>query len=241
MQTHKIDPKAEAIIDHYLGLNLGGKKIATPYFINIGHIKDLRVMVGKGTPVEIEMEAKIWAQLKGIDLDELSDQEIRDFMRQRKIGVDCSGFVFHTLNSIGTKFKVPNQTLWRRFKFWLRPAENFGADIMTGPLNTTKIELKDVRPGDLIRSKTPRQEIDHVMLVTEVHLDDRGLPEHFKYAHSTGQFGKDNGVRIGTVVITNPEGELKDQDWQEKDSEGNIPALAGLLIDYADNGIRRIV
>lgn len=241
MQIIEIDPQAWAVIERYLSLNIGEKKVVTPYYINSGHIKDLRVMVGKGSPTEIEMETRIWAQLKGLDLNSMSAEEIRDFMRQRRIGVDCSGFVFHVLASMNKKLKFPKPTLWRRFKFWLRPAENFGADIITSELNTKKVDLNDIRPGDLIRSKTPRLDIDHVMLVTKVHLSNSGLPEYFEYAHSSGQFGKASGVRIGGVVITNPSGELKDQQWQEQDEQGNCPALSGLLIDYNDNGLRRLI
>jgi hypothetical protein len=248
MNETKLHPAAQATVDRFRALNLGGKQVTAVYHINAGHIKDLRVMVGKGTPEEIEMEVKIWAQLKGIDLDKADAETIREFMRVRRIGIDCSGFVYHvfaswlqaTLNeSLLKQIKFPYKSLFGSLKLWLRPAENIGADILTSELNAFKIELKDIRPGDLIRSKSVHQGVDHILLVSSVSHNDQGLPVAFNYVHSTKQFGKDNGVREGRVNIVDVNAELKDQDWLEIAADGVKYTLEGLKINYADNGLRR--
>lgn len=244
----KLHPAAQAIVERFRSLDLGGKKVTAVYHINAGHIKDLRVMVGKGTPEEIEMETKIWAQLKGIDLDKISADDIRDFMRLRKIGIDCSGFIYHifsawlhaTVNeTLLQQIKFPYKTPLGGIKIWLRPAENIGADTLTSNLNTTPIGLKDMRPGDLIRSKSVHQGVDHILLISEVAKNEQEIPVWFKYVHSTKQFGKDNGVREGQVNITDINAELKDQDWLEIAADGVKYTLEGLKINYADNGLHR--
>lgn len=244
----ELPPVATKLIEHYLSLNVDGKQIACPYYINIGHIKDLRVMVGKGSPDEIEMEVRIWAQLKGVELDKLTEDEIREFMRSRRIGIDCSGFLYHVLNTwlksetgkgLLPCVKFRNNNPLVKLKRWLRPAENIGADILTSELNSDKINLQDIKPGDLVRSKSPKQNAHHVLLITRVGME-KNTPKWFEYTHSTMHYGDANGVRIGKVEITDVNGELKDQKWLEKDENGKCWTQEGLMINYGDNGLRRL-
>lgn len=43
---------------------------------------DLRTLVGKGNPNEIEDEVKIWAQIMKFDLNNSSESQIREFMQK---------------------------------------------------------------------------------------------------------------------------------------------------------------
>jgi len=243
-----------ATVKAYNNLQLGGKNVPTPYFINSDDERGgLRVLVGKGSPEEIEHEVKVWAQLKGFDLNKASIAEIREFMIQHKIGVDCSGYLVHVLNRWMKqnmhkrlieclKFKSNSPLTWVKRR--LRSAENIGANTLTNEDNTKRIEINDVRPGDLIRLKGLRKNAHHIAMVSEVDGDFVGedkkfIVKSFKYIHSHRNYEDKHGVRSGEVVITNPGGELKDQDWREEQNGKNW-VYEGLLKEYNDNGLRRL-
>ncbi len=252
MVTETIPDVVKNLINSYKKLKLGNKEVVTPYYINDKRRKDLRAMVGKGTPDEIEVEAKIWEKVKGVDFDNMSPDEIKEFLINRGIGIDCSGFVVHLLN-VWHKEKE-NKPLWGeltplqkspiwKLRYFLRPAENMGADIVTDDDNSIAVELNDVRPGDLIRSKGKKNNAHHVMLVSEVTRDDskENTPvTQIKYIHSSPYFGKENGIREGVINILDINKPLQDQEWLESDEDGVKHTLEGYKINVEDNGIRRL-
>ena len=252
MITETIPEQIKQLAWKYSHLALGNKSVTAPYYINDKRRKDLRAMVGKGTPDEIIVEAKIWEKLKGADFDQMSEQEIKDFLTTKGIGIDCSGFVIHLMNewyrnktgkSIWNKLTPLKQSPIWRIRYNLRPAENMGADIITDDDNSVPIELKDVRPGDLIRSKAKKNNGHHIMLISEVNRDDtqEGNPIiSIKYIHSSPYFGKENGIREGEIKITDINKPLQDQEWLEQDENGVKHTLEGYLVDVEDNGPRRL-
>jgi len=239
------------IIERYMNLNIGGKNVRCPYFINTYRKKDLRVMVGKGDPDEIETEIKLWAKIKNFNLNCKDISQIREFMINIGIGIDCSGFVVHVLNmyfkSLGSKsiwryFKLPREYgLFLKIGYLLRPAEKLGAEIITNQDNCHKInKIRDIKVLDLIRSKSKVQNGHHVMIVTDLKFKDiDNKLEYIEYAHSTPHFGDKNGVKYGRIKIKNEDLGLEDQIWEETDEEGNSPTLEGYLKNVEDNGIRR--
>lgn len=240
---------AQKIIDQYFHLKLDGKEVACPYFINLKRKKDLRAMMGKGTPEEIEMEAKIWEKVKGVEFENMNESEIRKFLMERGIGIDCSGFVVHVLNnwykaetgkSIWPKMKIYNKSIAYRIAYFLKPVEKLGAEIITGELNADKIEISDVKPGDLIRSKWSRPNAHHVMMISKVDRDDSGKVTELEYVNSTEQYGDANGVRYGKIRIKDEFKPLQDQEWLDYDENGINPAYEGFLYEVEDNGLRRV-
>jgi hypothetical protein len=205
------------------------------------------VLVGKGTPEEIEEETLIYAKLRKTDLNELTQQEIRNFMIEQGIGIDCSGFVSHLINKwlkiegkgvIGKNLKYPTNSIYRKLLTLLRAIESTGADILTNETNSIKVKLKDVLPGDLLRLKgIPHG--DHVAMIYSVDYED-GTPISIRYVHSTDRFGEESGVKFGEIEVTHPEESLKEQEWLETDSEGIKQTYEQLLHKEEDNGIRRL-
>ncbi|MCA9386538.1 hypothetical protein KC669_00740 [Candidatus Dojkabacteria bacterium] len=249
MQELNLPEIAWQTIDGYRQLSLGGKQIACPYFINIHKAKDLRAMVGKGTPEEIEIEAKMWEKLKGVKFDNMSVSEIRQFLIDRGIGIDCSGFVMHVLNEwyrnhykkpIWGKLTIPNKSILHKISYILKPVQKLGAEIITNKENSKVIKIKDALPGDLIRSKWKRQNGHHVLLISRVLKDDNGHVTEIDYINSTEQYGNENGVRIGKIKITNQNGKLQDQHWIDEDTDGTNHTYEGFMVNVEDNGIRRI-
>ncbi|MEP7103676.1 MAG: amidase domain-containing protein [Candidatus Dojkabacteria bacterium] len=250
MRELKIPEIGYKTIDSYINLDLGGKKIVTPYYINSKKGKDLRAMVGKGTPEEIVMEARILEKIKGVSFDQMSEKEVKQFLIDRGIGIDCSGFVVQVLDSIylETKrkhvwraLKIPDKSIYAKIRYLLRPVENLGADTITGHENTIEIKVSDVRPGDLIRSKWKKVGTHHVQLITRVEYnEDTGMPVLIEYTHSTPYYGEENGVRVGQIRVIDPNHALYEQEWLEKDEHGVNFSFEGFMKEVQDNGLRRL-
>jgi len=250
MKVDSLPAVVKNVIANYFELPLGGQKVKCPYFMNLKKERaGLRVMIGKGSSEEIVHEAKVWAQLKGVNLNKMSESEIREFLTKRGIGIDCSGFVSYVLDEwfqilgkghIWSNLKYNDNSVFSRFRRRLRPVENIGANLLTSELNCTKIQkFGNIKPGDLIRAKGKQDRAHHVAIITDVYFGAKGNIEKFDYVHSHRFYEGENGVRIGSVIITDPKKELKDQDWQDA-YKGRNYMLEDLLIDYKDNGIRRL-
>jgi hypothetical protein len=190
---------------------------------------------------------KIYSKLRGFDLKGKTSDEIRKFMQSQGIGIDCSGFVSHVLDEwlktvydtkISSKIIFPKTTILRTFVRHLRPIENISANLLTSELNSEKVLLKDIRPGDLLRLKGLRRG-HHVAIIIGVERDPRDKIKSFTYAESSENYGDSNGVRIGKVNITDEEKDLRFQLWDDKKDGEICWTLKQLEKDYDDNGIRR--
>lgn len=251
MKQESLPQPVKETIRSYFELPLGGKKVKCPYFMNLRKERaGLRVMVGKGSAEEIVHEVKVWAQLKGIDLNGISEQQIREFMIKKGIGIDCSGFAVYVLDTwtkmigkghIWKRLKYSKNSPIARFRRLLRPVENISANLLTSELNCEKVtDLNDVRPGDMIRAKGKQENAHHVAIITDVFTDETtGHVKKFIYVHSHRFYGTENGVRIGEIEITEPAKTLKDQKWTDE-YQGRNYIMEDLLVDYEDNGIRRL-
>jgi hypothetical protein len=248
-EKYKINTVIAGRVSDYFNLNFSGTKVTIPYYINTKRKKDLRVLVGKGTPEEIKLETKVWAQVKGESLKEMEESEIRELMLNVGIGIDCSGFVTHILNPyFQEKFGKPFYRLInyreggirKRLARWLRPVENLGADEMTSELNTKEIKVNDVRPGDLIRGIGKQRNAFHVALITEVITDKLGNNQEITYVHSHRQYGKENGVRRGKVKVTDPEKDFLEQNWTEIHEDGRNYLYEDIAYKPKDSGFRRL-
>lgn len=250
MKVLTIPETAQQVIDEYEQLPLGGKKVVCPYHINPKIQRaGLRVYSGKGDPGEITREVKVIAQLKGIDLAKMSGQQIREFMQENRIGVDCSGFVVHVVNywlkrsglkPLITYLEFPDRNLYSKLRRVLRPVEQIGANLLTGELNCKPVDdFNEIRPGDFIRSKGLVKNSHHISLITNVQFRDDGEIEQFSYVHSQRYYEEDHGIREGTVFITKPNKNLLEQTWTEEKNKRNW-TYEGLEKDFKDNGIRRL-
>lgn len=237
-------------INDYESIEVGNKKVVAPYYMNKRKLKGgLRVMIGKGSPDEIEREVMVLAQVKGFDIDKAEPSEVRKFMQDRDIGIDCSGFVVHVLNailkdkkmgSIDAYLQYNQNGIVSRLRRLLRPVENTGANVLTGINNCNEIkDINQVRPGNLIRSKGKVKNSHHVILIDSVTLRNNEVSE-ITYAQSNENYGENNGVRRGIIKITDPAKPIWEQDWHDQDQNGGNPTLEGVLIEKEDNGIRAL-
>lgn len=221
---------AKDMIAHYEALSIGGKSIRTPYYNNkrAGVRGGLRVLVGKGSPSDIEEEVKIISLKKHLDLTTISQEDITHFLVDNNIGVECSGFVYHVLNAekkatnqkpLAKLLSFPSQSLLRKIITRFRPIENTNVKVLGNEKNGTITPLSDITAGDLIimLGTGDSHDLDHVLIVTDVDNDV------VSYAHSLNwkQDGKYNhGIRRGTIMITDIKKPLAQQVWEESGESG---------------------
>lgn len=248
-QVLEIPEIARKTINNYSQLKLGNSSVQCPYFINTKRRKDLRALVGKGNPEEIIMEAKIWEKLKGINFNEINEKQIKEFLEAKGLGIDCSGFVVHVLDSwyfnknnkhIWSELKLVQNDIMSTLRYKLRPVENLGANTLTSDINSFPLQISEVKPGDVIRSKWKKVGTHHIQLVTKVDYDENGIPLLIEYTHATPYYGETSGVRVGQIRIMDINKPLYDQEWLEKDEHGVNFSYEGFLTQVEDNGLRRI-
>jgi len=243
-----LSPEAQKIVNEYFNLPFAGVAgVRCPYFNNarLRQRAQLRVLVGKGTPKEIVEEAQIISLqyhaglfdksgvccLHGEHEHKVAPEEIRKFLIDHNLGIECSGFVTQVLRAhfketekidIAQKFqKVPISKFFRFLISKLRPIENISVKTYVDDRNTEIVNsLEKVQTGDvivLLGIKTDNRR-NHILLVTE------NLHEKIKYVHartwvSEGKYG--HGVADGVIEITKSEGSLLEQNWLEFGKSGN--------------------
>lgn len=221
----EVSEKTYELINNYFNLKIGNKLVKCPYYLNPKHKRgELRSLIGKGTPSEIEDEVRIWSKIKKFDLNTANTYEIRKFMIDHAIGVDCSGFVSHILD---TEIRFKNQKIrriidnsegkdiFRKIYHRIRFLDNLDVQTLTSSINCKKIEnLDEIKPLDLLRLRG-LQEGFHIAIVIKTCYNEGN--KVITYAHSSRWYLPNDGVRIGNIIITNPDNDLSHQIWNDSD------------------------
>lgn len=245
-----LSPTAQTVINNYLNLPcIGISGVRCPYFNNARQKRrgELRALVGKGTPEDIINEAHILSIQYRANLfstnthhclcaahsdKQHSADDIRHFLIDHNLGIECSGFVTHILaahiketsgiNLVRTLCIVPKKRLLRYLISRLRPVENIDVTVYANDRNTRAIastsvgwHYNELKSGDVITIlKTgPRKMRNHIMLITEIE------EKKIRYVHarawpSEGEYG--HGVAEGEIIITNPQKPLSEQLFTER-------------------------
>lgn len=242
-----LSDKAQKVINNYFNLPFEGLTgVRCPYFNNsrLKQRAQLRVLVGKGSPQEIVEEAKIVSVQYHAGLfdkfghcclhnehtgEEVTAEQLRKFLIDNNLGIECSGFVTQVLRAhfretkdmdIARKFFVVSpRHILRYLISYLRPVENIGVRHYADDRNTEKISWNQADAGDVVvmMDTGPKNNRNHILLITEKSGDT------IKYAHarawdSEGKYG--HGVSVGEIKISNPAGLLLEQRWMERGFEG---------------------
>jgi hypothetical protein len=232
-----LSPAAQQIIQNYLHLPFKDKELFCPYFINKKNkVRGaLRALVGKGTPDEILEEATIYALKEKIDLTELNSEMIKKFLVDHYIGIDCSGFVYHVLDTelktnkkpgLGKTLHFPAMSnLLKKIIIKLRPAENANVLTFEDPKNSRPVPLTDVKNGDVIilRDTGPSHTQQHIVLIHDTEIQGNSTLI-IRYTHSIDlpeETWQEHGVRQGIITITNPQKSLLEQTWSERGKTGD--------------------
>jgi len=224
----------KGFLEHFFALEIiPGKKARIPYWQNKFYKDGKRIqgpLGGKGTPAEIKKAILSKAKENKVDLTQLSSEQIRSFMKQKKIGLDCSGFAFQVLNYLKPGFYRGLKKAEGRS---LNPIRRFNAKVLTSKENSKRVEkTKDLKVGDLIPVSFDDQAIDHVMIIVGISKKE------IIYAHSSSK-GKITGPHLGKIKITSPEEVLEKQLWLEKTKQG-LRLLEFACQPLKNLGVRRV-
>lgn len=237
------------VIDRYFYIKATENRfVRCPYFRNpkSGHERwGLAVYGGKGSPAEIEEELKIIEKLEGADFSKMPDDKIRDIMKKRKLGVDCSGFIVQVLDVYSRK--IHKKALYKMINFnrrgfgWLfckmRPYTHIDVETLVHARNAREVlAVNEVAPGDLLRFNS---EIDHAIIITATEKDRYGILKKIHYAHSVLEENRE-GVKKGVIeLIHSADEDLQKQNWSEEPQTGHTIIEKGVPRIYRLNIISR--
>jgi len=223
----------ESLFYQYTHLPIGGKEISCPYWRNRLSLAITGPFGGKGKPEQIVEATESAAKKAAVNLNQMSEEEILAFMKRKKIGVDCSGFVFWMLDALdrgrggrGIADLIPRLpgTLAQR---------QVSADKLTGKnLSIPVKKIDEIRVGDTIRLHGGK----HIAVVIKV-VRDLGKVREIEYVHSSEKTAVP-GVHSGLIKITNLEGGLADQEWEETLPNGD--SYKQMLLSSQGDGLKRL-
>lgn len=208
-----ITKKIFNFVKKYEEMDVGGVTINCSYWTNRlkhGQVEIRGFLDGKGGAVEIRQELIRRVNLVTADYSfSLTPEFLRKFAKRERIGIDCSGFVFHVLDKlIRLKYRgcpVPNLSCV--FPLGIKRTN---ADIFTSRKYCLPIKkISDCHLGDMIRIMGGK----HVAIILEVSSS------YIVYAHSS-QGTKIPGVHFGEIKIINENKSLGQQQWLEETRRG---------------------
>ncbi len=212
------------LLHDYLNIRFDKFTITCPYYINTQKKRkgDLRSLIGKGLPLEINTEYLIWSKLKNFVPQDENDLE--KFLINLGIGIDCSGFVSQLLlveaksksKKLSDVIKFSNLTFWRSIVNRIRFVENLDVELITDESNAINImSLNEIKAGDLLKVCALINNGLHIAIVTRTYYEKS--TKVIEYAHSDSMYSP-SGVRIGLIKITNTNSDfLSDQEWIDFD------------------------
>ncbi len=231
-----LSKEAQTIIQNYLHLPFPGLDVSCPYYNNRRQqVRGaLRVLVGKGSVADIVDEAMILSLKHRIVLDALNNEQMKQFLVDHHIGIDCSGLAYYILDAelrakkLGPlkhhlsfpKTANPFRLLLRN----LRTVENTSVDVLYNQKNSVEVPLSAMQPGDMIIMKGTGRDhtMNHVLVVHEVAYENNA-PKVVSYTH-TLQWSADgkyhHGVRQGAISITDIHKSILEQIWNEQNKIG---------------------
>lgn len=230
-----ISHSALEVIANYSKLIFGEKKINCPYFNNRrSKVRaGLRVLIGKGSAEEIVDETNLFALREKVDIKNLPEEKIKQFLVDHNIGIDCSAFAYYILaaeykqktnKTLSSKLFYPNANIIRKLLIKLRPIENISVQTFAFAKNSFLVEIPKILPGDMIiiLNSGKEQNFNHVMVIYKVEYENE-VPTKLFYAHSFAWStdGKYNhGIKSGTITITDTRKNILEQKWIENEKIG---------------------
>lgn len=230
------EPTLTRAIKEYTEFEVAGKRVQIPYYLARDQRWKIWSFSSKGTPKQIHQELAKKAKAARFDLEKATAEEIHQFMRDTKVGVDCSGFAYHVLDPLVKEKTGKGLGSWiRRYgglkgtleKYLLSygRVRRIGTKELTKRLNSLVIRrIEDIRPGDLIRRVERQRQPSglrprHIAVVVRVETEDNGDLRAITYAHSSRET-ETYGPHLAKIEVVNPHGWLDQQRWLEKTKGG---------------------
>ncbi len=172
--------------DQFL-LPLGGKKVPTPYRMNdIGAFqKPDPEFQGKSSPEILTKTTRRLAHEQQFDLNKASVEEIQNFMRKNRLGIDCSGFAYRVLNHLVQIVKGKPLTAFGFDHVGRTNVDKLASDEFT----TIVDDVSKIRSGDILKVNSQLKP-PHCLVV--VSIDEKGITCIHSTKHNTP-----DGVNMG--------------------------------------------
>jgi len=182
-------------IKHYIGI---------PYFINRASVPNAP-FAGKADYKQINLATQLATESEGLNLNNLSPQDIYRLRKRHHIGIDCSGLVYHLLDFYYkqiTDKSIQNLIIGTNGKTGPRRVNTL---MFSDPKNSHPVaNYSQIKTADLIITNQKK----HILFVVEVNKNQ------ISYVHSS-QKTATKGVHYGTLTITNPQKDLSYQQFSE--------------------------
>lgn len=196
--------------DQFL-LPLGGKKVPTPYRRNEygSYQKVAPEFQGKSSAKTILKTVERLAKEQKFNLNAASIEEIRQFMIENKVGIDCSGFVYRMLDYLVQKLGMGNLSKAAGVEHVGRTnVAKLSSDKFSIPITSFAL----AQAGDIIRLNSG-DDILHGVLV----LDNKN--DIITYAHSSSSTNP-RGVHKGQIINKQLPDDLKVFLYNPSDGDG---------------------
>jgi hypothetical protein len=217
----------------YTHLPIGGKEIRCPYWRNRLTLGITGPFGGKGRPEQIIEATRLAAKKAAVNLNQMSEEEILAFMKRKKIGVDCSGFVFGLLDALDReKGGKGIAKIIPRFP-GTQPERQASAEKLTSEALSVGVEkINEIQVGDMIRLDGGK----HIAIILKIEKD-LGKVKGVEYAHSSERT-KIQGVHSAKIKIVDARGSLMAQEWEEILPSGD--SYQKMLLTAKGDGARRL-
>ena len=200
LKTILITKQIYAFVKQYTQMEINGKKVHCPYWMNkiTAERKIIRgFQDGKGKAEDIKNEiAKLLVQTNKVTPPQLL---IRKLSKSKRIGIDCSGFVYRVLEEL-VRLKYQGTNLNSLEDLFTGGVTRTNADRLTSYEFSVPIKkVAQIRLGDMIRLQKGR----HIALILEVKKKE------IIYCHASQQSTKIKGAHLSKIIIKNPVPTLK--------------------------------
>lgn len=227
-------------IQRYFQLKVANSYTEIPYYINESGFLVSPVSAGKGSPDEIEH--KIAQKIKNNN-EIKNPSDAYELLKTHCLGIDCSGLVYQIYdfwlkneakgNLADYLIKIP---VWKLRKFISRkfkPQSSVSADELTSEPFAKKIDINEIKSGDLIRTQGGK----HVLFIYKIDYE-ADKPKKIYYVEST-KFYEKNGLVRGYIEFED-EINLASAKWTDegKTNEENH-TYKGFRVIMNDNGVFR--
>jgi len=183
MDRTKLNQKLQQEIKHYLDI---------PFFINFPLNPNQKHdwQVGKGDWRQIQKYTQTIATQEKINLSQLNQQQLYNFQKKHRIGIDCSGLVYHLSDFL---YRLKNDNSIRSHLIGAggkTGPRRLSAHLLTSPPNAIPItNWTDIQIGDLVRTDNGK----HVLFIY------KKTKSKIFYIHSRRQNRK---VKTGDLTIS---------------------------------------
>lgn len=212
---------AMTLTNRFMELTIAGQLVGTPYWMNKNPLlvdTPYYQAVSKGgklSPEEIVQSVFTRSTSTNVDLASHSRDEIRKFMLENAIGVDCSGFTYQVVREIysalgGNGFDEKVIGAEPHFRGITKTA----ARDLTDTKNSVMInEIRQAMPGDMIRCQEGR----HIIVI----ISNNGDTVTCAHSRFSSNRHNTNGVVTFTVDVVDPMLDIAKQRWNEYLNDGS--------------------